>query len=64
MKKYKKFQQLEKDIQKEYKEFTRTHKEIFVKRRKLINKKWSYVRRFRRIKLKLMNMVVLPIMTR
>ena len=59
--KYKKLQQLEKDT---IKEFKRTHKEILDKRRKLFHKKWDSMRRFRRIKFKLMNMVVLPVITR
>jgi hypothetical protein len=59
--KYKKLQMLEKEIKKEFKEFKRTHKEILDKRIKLINKKWNYARRFRRMKIKLMNMVILPL---
>jgi len=59
--KYKKFQMLEKEIKKEFKEFKRTHKEILDKRNKLINKKREYGYRVRRMKFKLMNMVVLPL---
>ena len=61
VKKYKKFQLLEKEIKKELKTFKKTHKEILDKRSKLINKKWNYVRKFRRMKIKLMNMIVLPL---
>jgi len=61
VKKYKEFQMLEKEIKKEFKEFKRTHKEILDKRNKLINKKREYGYRVRRMKFKLMNMVVLPL---
>lgn len=64
VRKYKKLQQLEKDTKKEFKEFMRTHKEILDKRRRLMEKKWISIRRFRRMKIKLMNMVVLPVITR
>ena len=61
VKKYKKFQLLEKEIKKELKTFKKTHKQNLDKRSKLINKKWNYVRKFRRMKIKLMNMIVLPL---
>jgi hypothetical protein len=61
VKKYKEFQMLEKEIKKEFKEFKRTYKEILDKRNKLINKKRKYGYRVRRMKFKLMNMVVLPL---
>jgi hypothetical protein len=62
--KYKKLQQLEKDIKKEFKEFKRTHKEILDKKKRLMEKKWISIHRFRRMKIKLMNMVILPVITR
>ena len=61
VKKYKEFQLLEKEIKKELKTFKKTHKEILDKRKKLYRKKHDSMRRFRRIKFKLMNMVVLPV---
>jgi hypothetical protein len=61
VKKYKKFQLLEKEIKKEFKEFKRTHKEILDKRIKLLRKKREYGYRVRRMKFKLMNMVALPL---
>jgi len=61
VKKYKKFQLLEKEIKKELKTFKKTHKEILDKRNKLINKKRNYGYRLRRMRFKLMNMVALPL---
>jgi hypothetical protein len=64
VKKYKKFQLLEKEIMKELKTFKKTHKEILDKRNKLINKKRNYGYRVRRMKIKLMNMIALPLIIR
>jgi hypothetical protein len=64
VKKYKKFQLLEKEIKKELKIFRKTHKEILDKRNKLINKKRNYGYRVRRMKIKLMNMIALPLIIR
>jgi hypothetical protein len=61
VKKYKKFQLLEKEIKKELKTFKKTHKEIFDKRKKLLNKKRNYFCRVRRMRNKLMNMIALPL---
>lgn len=62
--KYRKLQQLERESKKELKIFKKTHKEILDKRNKLINKKWNYVRKLRRMKIKLMNMIALPLIIR
>lgn len=64
VKKYRKLQQLEKEVKKEMTEFKRTHKEILVSIKKLKNKKWKYMKRVRILRNKLKNMVVLPIITR
>ena len=64
VKKYKKFKILEKEFSEELKTFKKTHKEILDKRKKLLDKKWNYGRKVRKMKFKLMNMIALPLIAR